>query len=88
MNDNLHGHKIVESDRGLLISCILIALENIGFSKSYKDYSEPKQLAEYLVTTVKNEFQNGNIGDAKLNILISRFEFIKTDTSLSKKIMF
>ncbi len=85
LNEKLHGHKIVESDRGLLISCILIALENTAFAKSYKDYSAPKQLAEYLVTTVKNEFQNGNIGDTKLSILISRFEFIKTDTSLSKK---
>lgn len=85
LNDKLHGHKIVESDRGLLISCILIALENKAFSKAYKDYSEPKQLAEYLVTTVKNEFQNGNIGESKLSILTSRFEFIKTDTSLSKK---
>jgi len=85
LNEKLHGHKIVESDRALLISCILIALENKAFSKSYKDYSEPKQLAEYLVTTVKNEFQNGNIGDAKLSILTSRFQFIKTDFSLSKK---
>ena len=81
----LHGHKIVESDRALLISCILIALENKAFSKSYKDYSESKQLSEYLVTTVKNEFQNGNIGDDKLAILTSRFEFVKTDMSLSKQ---
>lgn len=85
LNEKLHGHKIVESDRGLLISCILIALENKAFSKSYKDYSDSKQLAEYLVTTVKNEFQNWNIWDTKLSILSSRFEFIKTDTSLSKK---
>lgn len=85
LNEKLHGHKIVESDRGLLISCILIALENKAFSKSYKDYSDPKQLADYLVTTVKNEFQNGNVGETKLAILTSRFEFIKTDTSLSTK---
>lgn len=84
LNEKLHGHKIVESDRGLLISCILIALENKAFSNSYKEYLEPKQLAEYLVTTVKNEFQNGNIGEDKLSILTNRFEFIKTDTSLSK----
>jgi type I restriction enzyme M protein len=84
LNENLHGHKIVESDRGLLISCILIALENKAFFTSYKEYSEPRQLAEYLITTVKNEFQNSNIGASKLDILTSRFEFIKTDTSLSK----
>lgn len=85
LNEKLHWHKIVESDRWLLISSVLIALENKAFAKSYKDYTDPKQLAEYLVTTVKNEFQNGNIWDSKLTILISRFEFIKTDTSLSKK---
>jgi len=85
LNEKLHGYKIVESDRALLISCILIALENKAFYKSYKDYSDPKQLAEYLVTTVKNEFQNGNIGDAKLAVLTSRFQFIKTDYSLSRK---
>jgi type I restriction-modification system DNA methylase subunit len=83
LNDTLHGYKIVESDRGLLISCILIALENKAFEKSYKDYSDPRQLADYLVTTVKNEFQSSNIGDKKVTILASRFEFIKTDTSLS-----
>lgn len=83
LNEKLHAYKIVEGDRALLLSCILIALENKAFAKSYKEYTEPKQLAEYLTTTVKNEFQNGNIGDEKVSILTSRFEFIKTDTSLS-----
>lgn len=85
LNDKLHVYKIVESNRALLISCILIALENTAFSKSYKDYSEPRQLSEYLITTVINEFENGKIGYAKLAILKSNFEFIKTDTSLSTK---
>ena len=86
LNEKLHNQKIVESDRALLISSILIALENKAFSKSYKDYTDSKQLAEYLVTTVKNEFENGNVGEGKLNILINRFNFIETDTSLSKKL--
>lgn len=85
LNETLHGYKIVESDRALLVSCILIALENKAFTKSYNDYTEAKQLSEYLVTTAKNEFQNANIGEAKLQVIISRYEFIKTDTSLSKK---
>ncbi|MDR3232149.1 MAG: SAM-dependent methyltransferase [Planctomycetaceae bacterium] len=85
LNENLHTHKIVESDRGLLLSCILIALENKGFAASYHTYTNPKQLADYLVLTVKNEFQNGKIDSAKLEILSSRFAFITTDTTLSKK---
>lgn len=83
LNDKLHVYKIVENNRALLLSCILIALENQAFIKSYKDYSSPKQLAEYLIATVVNEFEDGKIGDFKLSILKSNFEFIKTDTSLS-----
>src|SRR3989339_535329 len=34
LNEKLHGYKILESDRSLLISCILIALENSSFIKT------------------------------------------------------
>ncbi|MDR2168929.1 MAG: N-6 DNA methylase [Planctomycetaceae bacterium] len=85
LNEKLHSEKIVESDRGLLLSCILIALENKAFLKSYSTYEKPKQLADYLITTVQNEFQNANIDADKLEILKNRFAFIRTDTSLSKK---
>jgi type I restriction-modification system DNA methylase subunit len=69
----------------LLLSCILIALENPWFIKSYKSYTNAKQLAEFLITTTINEFQNWKIQEGKLEILKVRFEFIKTNTSLSKK---
>lgn len=85
LNDKLHGHKIQESERSLLISCILIALENKAFQKSYKDYSKAEDLANILVDTAEIEFKNSGIQDKKLKIVISRFEFIKTDTSLSTK---
>lgn len=85
LNEKLHGHKIVESDRGLLLSCILIALENQAFVQSYKFKTNPKQLAEYLVNTVSDEFENAKIGESKIKILNGRFAFIKTDTSLSTK---
>lgn len=83
LNEKMHGYKILESDRGLLISCILIALENSAFTKSYKDYSRPEDLAKYLVDTVEMEFKNSGIQEKKLRIVKARFEFIKTDTSLS-----
>lgn len=85
LNDNLHLYKVKESDRALLVSCILIALENKSFENGYKTYTNPKQLAEFLLTTVRNEFENGKIGDKKLEILEQRFSFIKTDTSLSTR---
>jgi len=85
LNKKLHKHKILGSDRSLLISCVLIALENKAFQKSYRAYSRPEDLAKYLVNTVEMEFKNSGIQDTKLNIVKSRFEFIRTDTSLSKK---
>lgn len=85
LNEKLHWYKIVESDRALLISCILIALENKAFKLSYKNYNKPKQLSDSLITAVKNEFQNWNIWNKKIDILTNRFSFIKTDTSLSEK---
>lgn len=85
LNDKLHGYKILESDRSLLISCILIALENGAFIKSYKEYSNADDLAKYLVDTVEMQFKNSGIQDQKLKIVKARFEFIKTDTSLSTK---
>lgn len=85
LNEKLHGYKILESDRSLLISCVLIALENAAFLKSYKDYFRAEDLAKYLVDTVEMQFKNSGIQDQKLKIVKGRFEFIKTDTSLSQK---
>jgi len=85
LNENLHSHKILESQRSLLLSCILIALENTAFKTSYASHKTPKNLANSLVQTVSNELENANILGDKLNNLNIQFSFIKTDTSLSKK---
>ena len=85
LNDKLHTYKILESQRSLLISAILIALENEPFKKSYASYSKPENLANALVQTVSNELESANITGKKLENLEIQFSFIKTDTSLSKK---
>ena len=85
LNDKLHTYKILESQRSLLISSILIALESHAFKRSYASHSKPENLAESLVQTVSNELENANITGKKLNNLNIQFSFIKTDTSLSKK---
>ena len=85
LNEELHFYKIPEKDRALLISCILIALENSAFKKSYKFHTTPKELANSLVQTVSSELRRANIAGDKLENLNIQFSFIKTDTSLSKK---
>ena len=83
LNDQLHTHKIAVSQRSLLISCILIALENPAFKNSYTAYKTPKNLAKSLVQTVSNELEEANIDRKKLENLNTQFAFIQTDTSLS-----
>ncbi len=85
LNEKLHIHKILESQRSLLISCVLIALENQAFKNSYASHKTSKNLADALVKTVSDELESANIGGEKLNNLNVQFSFIKTDTSLSKK---
>ena len=83
LNEKLHGYKILESDRSVLIGCILIALENSAFLKSYKDYSRAEDLAKFLADTAELQFKNSGIQEQKLKVVKSSFEFIKTDRSLS-----
>ena len=85
LNDKLHSNKILESQRSLLISCILIALENPAFKKSYKSHKTPQNLATALIQTVSNELESANITGKKLKNLNTQFSFIETDTSLSTK---
>ena len=83
LNETLHSYKILESHRSLLISCILIALEHKSFKKAYKEYENPKELANFLVNTVVDELRKANIQGDKLENLNIQFGFIRTDNSLS-----
>jgi len=81
----LHHYKIPEKDRALLISSILIALEDKAFRKAYNEYEKPEELANFLVDTVVNVLRKANLLGKRLENLSIQFSFIRTDTSLSTK---
>ena len=85
LNEKLHTYKILESQRSLLISCILIALEDEAFKTSYAKKTTPKSLADFLTKTVSEKLEEANILGSRLENLTTQFSFIKTDTSLSTK---
>jgi type I restriction enzyme M protein len=85
LNEKLHSYKILESQRSLLISCILIALEDESFKISYNKKTSPKSLADFLTKTVSEKLEEANILGKKLENLNIQFGFIRTDTSLSTK---
>lgn len=83
LNVELHHHKIPEKDRALLISSILIALDDRAFRKAYKEYGEPEELANFLVDTVSNVLRKASLLEKNLENLKVQFSFIRTNTSLS-----
>lgn len=86
LNEKLHTYKIPESQRSLLLSCILIALENAAFKQAYAYQATPQNLADSLIKTVSDELTEANIGSGKLKNLETQFSFIATDTTLSTKV--
>ena len=74
----LKRNKIVESERALLISGILIALKNKAFCLSYRSHPSVKQLTTHLLTTIEAEFENAGIPPSRMTNLVQPFSFLKT----------
>ncbi|MFQ3332180.1 MAG: type I restriction enzyme M protein [Thalassomonas sp.] len=86
LNKKLHTDKIPGHHRALLISGVLISLENKAFKKSYASHSTAKTLAKSLTQTISDMLEGANITGEKLQNLNHQFGFINTDTSLSQKV--
>lgn len=82
LNDELHSIKIPESQRSLLISGILIALNDKAFCNSYK-FQKPKELSENLINTIKNKLTD--VQNEHINEIITTYSFIKTHTIISQE---
>jgi type I restriction enzyme M protein len=85
LNEELQNKKVKENQRSLLISGIMIALDNRVFSKTYKEHTTPKDLADSLVTTVITQLKNAKIGVSKLENLEVAYSFIKVHGALANE---
>jgi type I restriction-modification system DNA methylase subunit len=83
LNGNLHEKKIKEAHRGLLISGILIALQNRAFKDSFKSHKTAKQISLGLVATIESEFESAKLPQEKRTILKQAFSFITTAPTLN-----
>ena len=84
LNQRLHTDKISESDRALLISAILIALDNRAFKESYRHEAQAR-LPKRLVDTVSDQIRNAGIQGRRLEVLEQKFNFLTTETVLTTK---
>lgn len=83
LNDILHIKKIKESHRSLLISGILISLQDIAFQNSYTSYTKAKDLAGAILFAIKTQLKNSNIPPDKINKLELAYSFIDSNTTLT-----
>ena len=83
LNELLHGKKIKESQRALLISGVLIALKNDAFKSSYSKHKNIKSLINNLYAAICSEITQSDIKPDVVDRLKISFSFLKTSTSLT-----
>jgi 16S rRNA G966 N2-methylase RsmD len=85
LNDKLHSLKVKESQRSLLLSGILIALDDKHFRSGYKSHDEAKDVAKDLVDTIEKRLKKELNNKEKSENLAVAYSFIKTHTALSQE---
>jgi len=83
LNEELQAKKIKESHRGLLISGILVALEDEPFKNGFKVQRTAKNLANHLVVSIVNELKRAKLPPDKISSLKGEFSFIERNTTLT-----
>ena len=85
LNDKLHSLQVKEDLRAILISSVLISLENEGFNKAYKNYNDGKQLVRFLIQTCIDQFENGNLDSSKIETLKITYQSLSIIDGLLKE---
>lgn len=81
LNARLHSYKITENRRALLLSSVLIALENEAFRAGYAKQKTPRALAYSLYQTVFDEFLTREVPN--LAELQNEYGFLKVERTLT-----
>lgn len=78
--------KLAENEKPLLVSAILLALEDEAFQDSYKKNSTDFKLANKLYEAVKAILEDNDIEGIKQEKILSAYAFVKSHPELTKKI--
>lgn len=71
-----------ETHRPLIVSGILLALEDEGFCSAYPKKQKPIEIANLLLTTIKERLEHDNIGEMKKNTMVQTYDFMRTNTKI------
>ena len=79
LNTDLHKKKIKESNRALLISGILVALQNKVFRISYKENKTPQDLITSLLNAISSELRADKSKNKNADTVLGAFNFIRSN---------
>ncbi len=71
-----------ENHRPLIVSGILLALEDESFSSAYRKKQKPIEIADLLLTTIKERLEHDNIGERKRDTIVQTYDFMRTNTKI------
>ena len=71
-----------ETYRPLIVSGILLALEDDSFCAGYKTKRSPKQIASLLLTAIKERLERDNIGEVKRETMLQTYGFLRANTKI------
>ena len=86
LHDYLRDHaKLIESDKPLFVSAILLALKEPTFVSSYAEEKKPIDLATSIVNTVTKSLRNVSLQPKKIEAVEYSYDFIKFHPVLTKE---
>jgi type I restriction enzyme M protein len=83
LNADLHKKKIKESYRALLISGVLVALQNDAFRISYTSHKTSIALITALLSGISTQLREDPKKDKNTDVVLGAFDFIKTNKTFS-----
>lgn len=76
--------KLAENEKPLLVSAILLALEDPAFQTGYALKANDQKLSSFILTTISDILESNNIEEKKKLKIENTFSFIKTHPELTK----
>jgi hypothetical protein len=83
LNQNLRDNFEFEDNlKPLIVSGILLALEDAGFCLAYPTKKKPLEIADLIITTIKERLERDNIKGVKQSTIVQTYGFMKTNTKI------
>ncbi len=79
LNAKLHKKKIKESNRALLISGVLVALQHKPFMVGYTNHTSSHSLISSLLGAISSELRADSLKDKNADTVLGSFSFIKSN---------